>query len=85
MATGLKRDVTRALNAVLGATNTNDETERARFLSQAAQILREIDARTGRRDPSARKKKPAKKAAKRAAKKAAKRSTKTSSKTARRR
>jgi hypothetical protein len=76
MITGIKRDVTRALNAVLGAQNSNDETERNRYLSQAAQILTDLDARTGRKDPSKRSKrsKPAKRPAKRAATKTAKRS-----------
>ncbi len=55
MTTGTRRDVTRALGFVLGALNTNNADERTTFLNEAAEVLRTIDARTGRRDPSKRK------------------------------
>ena len=60
MASGTKRDVTKALSYVLGAQNTSDASERTRFLELAAETLRDIDARTGRRDPSKRNKSKAK-------------------------
>lgn len=78
MITDIKRDVTRALYAVLGAQNTNNKRERNRYLSQAAQILTDLDARTGRKDPSKRRR-PAKRA------KTAKRATKKASRSSRRR
>ncbi len=60
MATGIKRDTTLALGYVLGALNTNNPDERTKFLNEAARILRDSDARTGRRDPSKRKARKAK-------------------------
>jgi len=60
MANG-KRDTSKALGFVLGALNTTNAEERTDFLNHAVDVLRTMDARTGRRDPSKRKR-PAKKA-----------------------
>lgn len=58
-----QRDVTRALNLVnairglyAGKESTDDISMELAKLSELAQILTRMDARTGRRDPSARKK-----------------------------
>ena len=61
MANG-KRDTSKALGFVLGSLNTTNAEERTDFLNHAVDVLRTMDARTGRRDPSKRKR-PAKKAA----------------------
>lgn len=73
MTKGDKRDVTKALNAVIGARNTNDEIERDEYLGDAEKTLRAIDARTGRKDPSERKRtaKSARKSTRKVARKTA--------------
>ena len=71
MATKTKqyRDVTRCLAIARAIANDEDVTDAAK--EELVTLLEQIDARTGRRDPSVRaKKRPAKRAAKKPAKKA---------------
>lgn len=56
MTKGEKRDVTRALQLAKKGAATGDIIEAQSCCTQIAAILKGIDARTGRRDPSTRKK-----------------------------